>query len=200
MTTKKPKTETTTSTLSTDEFPRPTPRPKGVVEKAIERQASLPKPRPGRKTVLSPEVIQTICDLLKRGNYLGTAAKYVGVAPETVSAWLRRGNDLIAEDRDDDDYDDYERLFMELSLEVEKARSFAEIKAVEVIRNAMPSQWQAAAWYLERTNNREWGKTFRAEVTGDNGGPVQVDVDSVMRKVEALTQRVVIEAEAIENE
>jgi len=193
---KKTNPTTELSTPSTDEFPRPVPKPKSIAEKTAERRANLPQPRVGRKTLLTPEVTETICDLLKRGNYLQTAARYVGIAPETLGSWLRRGNELIAEDKDD--YDEYEQLFVVLALEVEKARSFAEIKAVEVIRNAMPSQWQAAAWYLERTNNAQWGRTVRAEVTGDNGGPIQVDVDSVMRKVEALTQRVV-KAEVIED-
>jgi hypothetical protein len=122
----------------------------------------------------------------------------VGIAPETVHSWVAKGNRLLADGRDEEDYDDTELLYRSFAQEMEKARSFAEIKAVEVIRNAMPSQWQAAAWYLERTNNREWGRTVRTEITGAEGGAVQVDVDSVYRKLEALSQRT-SDAEVIED-
>jgi hypothetical protein len=112
----------------------------------------------------------------------------VGIRPETISVWIRRGKDLEASGLE---LDEYEQTFVAFAKEVEKARSMAEIKAVEVIRNAMPSQWQAAAWFLERTNNAQWGRTVRTEVTGADGGPVQVDVDSVYRKLEALSQQIV---------
>lgn len=150
--------------------------------------------RTGRSTLLTPELTATITDLLRRGNYLTTVAKAVGLSPHTLSVWLKRGNDLIAEERD---YDEYEQVFVNYAIEVEKARARAEINAVEVIRNAMPSQWQAAAWYLERTNNPQWGRTVRTEVTGAEGGPIQVDTDSVLRKLEALEQRY-IDAEVVD--
>lgn len=176
-------------------YPLPKKKPLGVSEKRAKARAEAPQPRVGRKTLLTPEMTATITDLLRRGNYLSTVAKAVGLNPSTLQVWLKRGNDLIAEDRE---YDDYEQQFVDYALEVEKARARAEINAVEVIRSASTTQWQAAAWYLERTNNSQWGRTVRTEVTGAEGGPIQVDADSVMRKLEALQQRYV-EADVVQD-
>lgn len=190
-------TENQEGAVTKDEFPMPKKRRTPDIEKAEQYRADNP-PRPGRKTLLTPEIMETIVDLLKRGNYLATAAKYVGVDPATLGQWRAKGERLMAEGRPEDEYDETELLYQNFAIEVGKARSLAEIKAVEVIRNAMPNQWQAAAWYLERTNNADWGRTVRTELTGEGGGPVSVDVDSVYRKLEAVTQRV-IDVEAVED-
>ena len=161
---------------------------------------TLPNPRGegkrvGRKTLLTDEKLETIVDLLRRGNYLSSAAKYTGLSPYTLNEWKNKGRALLESDKE---LDDTEHLYVRFYQEVEKARSEAEIRAVEVIRNAMPNNWQAAAWYLERTNNPEWGRTVKTEVSGPDGGAIPIDVESVYRKLEAVTQRVVIDVEATE--
>jgi len=185
----------------TEEFSLPEPRRTADIDREARYKAEHPA-RPGRPTLLTPEIMATVSDLLKRGNYLSTASKYVGLAPETVGAWLAKGKRLLNDGRNEDEYDDVERLYRDFALEIEKSRGIAEIKAVEVIRAAMTTQWQAAAWYLERTNNADWGRTVRTEVSGPDGGAVQVDVDSVYRKLEAVTQRVlnteIVRAEVVE--
>lgn len=162
-------------------------------EKQAKAKAERPPQRTGRPTLLTPELMETVVDLLKRGNYISTAAKAVGLNPATISQWVKKGNDLAESGYE---LDEYEQAFVIFAQEIEKARSYAQIKAVEVIRNAMPSQWQAAAWYLERTDAQNWGRTVKTELTGADGGAIQVDVDGVMRKLQAVTQRV-IDAEIV---
>jgi len=186
-----PKPANLTSVAS--EYPLPPVKPKTRIEAQAEHRESSPR-RIGKRPILNDEMIDSLVDLLKRGNYLGVSAKYVGINPGTLSIYLRKGQELIDEDRDD--YDDVELLYVRLAREVEKARAWSQVKMVEVIRQAAQSQWQAAAWYLERTDNQNWGRTVRAEVTGEGGGAIQIDTESVMRKLEAVTQRVV-EAEEI---
>jgi len=149
--------------------------------------------RTGRKTLLTPEVTDAVVRLLKAGNYLSQTARYLGLDPTTLNSWRARGNELMASGRED--LDEYEQMFVDFSIAVESAKAEAEIRAVDIIRKAMPKDWRAATWYLERTNNRDWGATQRTEVSGPDGGAIPIDVDSVYRKLEAVTQRVVLEAE-----
>ena len=157
----------------------------------------------GRPSILNEEMANAIIDLLKRGNYLATAAAYVGITPASITAWVRKGNTLSFE-AEDRELDETEQLFVWFAVEVEKARAWAEIKSVEKIRQAANETWQAAAWYLERTNPRDWGRVSRTEITGADVG--EIDASSVNRKIEALlSERAilpsvynVIEAEVVE--
>jgi len=157
-----------------------------------------PQKKMGRKSLMTKEKADTIVDLLRRGNYITQAAAYVGITPNTILVWRNKGKELLEAQEAGRELDDTEQLFADFYLETEKARAEAEVRAVEVIRGAMGNQWQAAAWFLERTNNRDWGRTVKAEVTGEGGGPVQVDTEVVYRKLEALTQRHVVDAEVVE--
>jgi hypothetical protein len=174
-------TDTPDTTPDKPEFTLPNPRGDGK--------------RVGRKTLLTDDKLETIVDLLRRGNYLSSAAKYAGLSPYTLNEWKNKGRALMDSEKE---LDDTEQLYVRFYQEVEKARAEAEIRAVEVIRSAMPNNWQAAAWYLERTNNPEWGRTVKTEVSGPDGGAIPIDVDSVYRKLEAVTQRVVLDVEAVE--
>ena len=74
-------------------------------------------------------------------------------------------------------------------LECKKARALSEMKALNVIREASQSSWQAAAWYLERTASDRWGRVVRTEVTGADGGAIEINADAVNRKLEALLDK-----------
>ena len=151
--------------------------------------------RTGRPTVLNVEMKDAIVDLLKRGNYITTSATAVGIRPGTIGVWIKKGEELSQLDRD---LDETEQLFVDFSLEVQKARAFAEVAHVENIRQASKENWTASAWWLERTNPRDWGKVQRTEITGADGGAIQVDIESVNRKIEAMLANRIIDAEIAE--
>jgi len=151
----------------------------------------------GRKTILNQAMFDAIVDLLKRGNYVNTTARAVGIDPSNISVWVKKGRDLEALDRE---LDETEQMFVLFSHEVEKARAFAEVQNVEVIRKASQDNWTAAAWWLERTSPQNWGRVQRTEITGANGGAIEVDVEAVNRKIEAmLANRSVVEAQVVED-
>lgn len=42
------------------------------------------------------------------------------------------------------------------------------------IQAQAPQDWKAAAWILERRRPQHWGRSQRHELTGADGGPVQL--------------------------
>jgi transposase-like protein len=143
-----------------------------------------------RRSKLTPETQQAIINALNSGNWLETAAHYAGIASATLYNWLDRGR--IERERIDADEEPYESesAYVEFLEAVEKARSQAQVRAVGLIQKAaIDGTWQAAAWFLERSDPQRWGRYGRVEVTGANGGAVAVDVTSLEEKVKKVIGR-----------
>jgi hypothetical protein len=90
-----------------------------------------------------------ILDLVRRGNYLGTACRAVGVSQRTVNRWRARGRE---------GKQPYKQFLVDLSA----ALAEAEAHHVENIREAASKgdgkNWTASAWWLERTNPKKWAR------------------------------------------
>ena len=138
------------------------------------------KRKPGRNSKLSPETQDRVVQAIQAGNYLETAAQYAGIGKTTLYRWL--------EQAEDPDADNIYRNFRDA---VESARAQAEVRNVALIqRAAQEGTWQAAAWFLERTAWQRWGR--RTMVSGEDGGPVKVEVsakDSLRETLEAMLAR-----------
>lgn len=104
----------------------------------------------GRPTKLNEQVVQHVETVLRAGGYMETAAAVAGVSKQQFYEWLRRG-DPDAEDAADEPY----RRFRE---RVEQARADGEARNVTVIARAAVTNWQAAAWLLERQYPERWGR------------------------------------------
>jgi hypothetical protein len=105
----------------------------------------------GAPTKLTPDIQEKICNLLRVGNYVETAAACAGIGKAALYAWLRRG----AREK--------KGLYYEFSYAVEKAQAEGEAHAVAAISKAMPTNWQAAAWRLERKFPARWGRAANQE-------------------------------------
>lgn len=150
----------------------------------------------GRPTKLTPEVQERIVTALRAGNYQETAAAYAGIAAPTFYRWMERGADS-----DDDP------IYSEFREAVERARAEAETRNIALIQKAAnDGTWQAAAWFLERTAPQRWGRWNRVEVTGRDGGPIEVHHDareSLAAKFAEIERRAVghiIDAEVVEDD
>lgn len=114
----------------------------------------------GRPTKISKSLIDEFSRVIKAGNYIETAAAYVGISKNTVYDWLRRGarEKERLEKNPRAKPKKSEALFVEFSDAVEKALAAAEVRDVAIIGKAAETQWQAAAWRLERKFRDRWGR------------------------------------------
>jgi len=127
--------------------------------------------RPVGTIDLTPELCEKICGVLRAGNYVETAAAYVGIAKDTFYRWLRRG----ARATDANDTTEIEAPYREFHAAVSEAIAASEIRDVALIAKAATEQWTAAAWRLERRYPEKWGRKERHEHSGPEGGPIKTE-------------------------
>lgn len=133
----------------------------------------------GRNSKLTPDVQGRIVEALKHGNYQDAAAAYAGISEATFHNWMNRGREESRRLADGEKPTTRETPYLEFLEAVEKARSEAEVRNVMYIqRAAQDGTWQAAAWFLERSHPRKWGRKDRHEHVGDNGEPIKVSVST----------------------
>lgn len=142
----------------------------------------------GRRSAgkLTPEVQQRIINALRAGNYVETASHLAGVGRASVYRWIERGRAALEREEAGDTLTDDEERYAVFAQEVEEARAAAMARNVTLVNTAAQTTWQAAAWWLERTNPQMWGRHLRAEVSGPEQGPIQVQVQR-----DALIERIV---------
>lgn len=149
------------------------------------RHMSRRKPRVGRPTLLTPEVVARLVPALQNGVPLEIASRWAGAAPSTMRKWLALGR-AEAERVEDEGGQPDPRLVphMELVTLVDHARSVAVVRAVRLIGRAAegevvsewtrttvdehgnpvtetkqvkrPGDWKAAAWLLVRISPDEF--------------------------------------------
>lgn len=124
---------------------------------------------------LKPETTEGIANLIRVGNVPLRSAMAKGVSRSTWYSWLARGRAAAARRKDDLDIPDAEQPFLELLDAVERAESESQVIAVSHLIKAMPSTPTAVLAFLERRFPREWSRTERHELTGADGGSVQVE-------------------------
>jgi hypothetical protein len=127
--------------------------------------------------MLTPKLREDLLKMIVAGNYIETAAAYVGIAQQTLREWMRRGEREAQRLYSDPDARPIksEGKYLEISQAIRQAQAESEVRDVVLIGRAAQEQWQAAAWRLERRYPDRWGKKERHEVTGANGGPVQFE-------------------------
>ena len=145
--------------------------------KPAKKQAARPAKKIGQPSKLTPEVQDKIVQAILAGNYQETAASYAGIGRTTFFRWMEQGADP-----------DAPQMYRDFRDAVESARAQAEVRHVALITQAAQGgTWQASAWYLERSYPQRWGRLQRTEITGRDGGPIEVDATVIERRIaEAL--------------
>jgi len=96
-----------------------------------------------------------IIKLIQAGNYNETAALASGISKPTFYKWMKEGE----EGKDQEKIDFFNSI--------KRAKAEAEVRNVLLIQKASETTWQAAAWWLERTDYKKWGRKERHELSGE---------------------------------
>lgn len=100
-----------------------------------------------RTSKLTPARHAAIVQMLRDGNYVETACRYVSISKQTFYTWLDRGEKATR------------GRYRDFYVDVEQARAEAEARNVQVVQKAAhDGTWQAAAWWLERRDPARWGR------------------------------------------
>lgn len=154
-----------------------------------------------RVLALNPDSLKAITTAVSTGATIEDAALAASIARQTLNKWLKRGRDATA----GAEVAPEDALFVELLEGVETARALAKTEALNIVRRAalgipvketrtttktnrkgetettvvvverIEVRWQAAAWFLERRYPHEFALRNRLEITGEGGGPVDIE-------------------------
>lgn len=145
----------------------------------------------GRKAKISAELIEKICNTLRAGSYLETAAAMAGVSKTSLYKWLRKGNakrnsiygefvDAVERAQAESEVRDLLNIDQSaMGRKYEYERDPITKKLVLdgngdpiVIRHGVKPSWQASAWRLERKFPKKWGRLDRMEHSADPDKPL----------------------------
>lgn len=122
----------------------------------------------GRTSRLNGAIAEVICNAVRSGVWMDTAARIAGINPRTLYKWLEKGNAyLLAQSRGENlvkgglvkKYS----LYGKFVKKVQKAMAEGEMKDLLKIDIASEKIWQAAAWKLERRWPQRWALLKRQE-------------------------------------
>lgn len=108
----------------------------------------------GRPTKITEELVKTITEYIKAGNYPEVAASLAGVSRATFYNWLKKGHKHKTGIHHD---------FLD---SIKEAEDYAEAAAVERIRRSGKDNWTALAWWLERKHPQKWGRQQTIDIDG----------------------------------
>jgi hypothetical protein len=124
---------------------------------------------------LTPDLTEAVANLVRAGNKPMRAAMARGIPRSTFYYWMARGRAAASRRKDELDVDQAEQRFLDFLDAIERAESESQVIAVSHIMKAIPTAPTAAIAWLERRFPQEWSRTECHELTGAEGGPVQVE-------------------------
>lgn len=140
----------------------------------------------GRHVTITPELTQAIADAVQVGVYPSVASEMNRVSESTYYRWMARG---LAADGVEGEPPPEEAPYHGFWEAIKEAAAKAEARNLEIIAQAasqgIEGQWQAAAWWLERTRPHRYSlQTSRLELTGKDGAAISVsfaDIDNALK-------------------
>jgi len=146
-----------------------------------------------RHTVLTPAVIEAVCEGIKKGNYISTVMKGVGVDPGNHYKWYKKGERGELDSRGSDIYIRYYQA-------VNQAEAEAEQRMIEQWKEFFPNDWRAIQTFMERRWGDRWGRNdkVRQEITGKDGGAIETEnKHKITKDLSELTDEELMQLESI---
>ena len=148
-----------------------------------------PEEKRGRESYLEQGLVDVdyVCELVAEGLPFVHVAYGIGVNPNTLKDWIRKGHEEYGEP-----YNDFYTRVMEARFQAVQSR----VRAVKV---AQTDDWRAAAFWLERCEYKHFGANVKH--TGDPDAPVSVNANvssAPPEDVAAAVLGILIEAGALE--
>ena len=137
----------------------------------------------GRKCKLTPELLNEACQVLRIGNYVKTTCGYLGVSEATWYSWINDGEAALKKEELGIELTDNETKKLEFLKSIKKAQDEAVVRNLQLIQTAAKSNWQAAAWTLERRYPAMFSLAQRITVTDKKE---QLTQDDIKLKLEEL--------------
>lgn len=117
----------------------------------------------GRPTKLTKKRCEFICEGLKKGNYITTCCRAVGISDATYRLWKRKGKQGI-------------EPYATFLQKTDEAEAIGEMRALEIIDDSATSgNWLASAWKLERKYPQKFGKKERVDISTDNDFKIEIE-------------------------
>lgn len=125
------------------------------------------------RALLDDELSELICTTLSCGVTINDTCAAVGIDPATYHSWVSKGRDVnraiaehaeMCEANPDREYDaldlrPQDLVYAEFADVTDKARGAGKSRALQAIFKAIDEGvWQSAAWYLERSFPKEFGR------------------------------------------
>ena len=109
-----------------------------------------------RNTKLTPALQKRICEGLKRGHYLKTAAPLAGVSARSAQSWLARGRKEEISLLMGKAADNAEAIYVKFLHATEEATSHAVDRALQTLESEISKNARAAQWYLSHRFSGSW--------------------------------------------
>ena len=111
----------------------------------------------GQKTKLTNEVSEGILKRVRAGTPLKHAAQAMGIAENTAREWIARGEGTDPDRPSAPVYATFAKA-------IKEAQAEAIVERVALIQKAaLAGTWTAAAWWLERRANEEFGRVDKLQ-------------------------------------
>ena len=121
----------------------------------------------GRPSILTQAMIDDLRSVIKEGNYVSVACGICGIDERIIYKWLDRGEKEPG------------TLFSTLSQSVKKAQAEAERLHLTRITTAGERNWQASAWFLERTKPDRYSRRDRIEAHVKIGPAIDFEIETL---------------------